>query len=97
VGRARSIFLANDIPAFAATCRMLGAFDLRAELSSIRVPTAVVVGEEDYATPPEMARVLHHGIAGATLDIIPEARHLTFIEKPDVVASILTNLIQRTA
>src|SRR4051794_37606319 len=44
------IFLRNDVPAYAETCRMLGAADLRAALPGFKMPTAIVVGEEDYAT-----------------------------------------------
>lgn len=93
VERCRNIFLANETHCFASTCRMLGAFDLRHTLAAIRVPTAIVVGEQDYATPPEMARQLEAGIAGATLQIIPQARHLTFVEKPEVIAQMLARLI----
>jgi 3-oxoadipate enol-lactonase len=92
VARCRSLFLANDVNCFAATCQMLGAFDLRAGLGAMRMPTAVVVGEEDYATPPAMARELNQGIAGSTLQIIPKARHLTFVERPEVVADALAAL-----
>lgn len=91
----RKLFLANDIAVFGATCRMLGAFDLRGELSSVRMPTAVIVGEEDYATPVAMARVLHEGIPGATLQILPHARHLTFVESPEIIAAALTDLQSR--
>jgi 3-oxoadipate enol-lactonase len=93
--RCRSVFLANDVAAFAATCRMLGAFDLRSQLSALHLPAAIVVGEEDYATPPAMARELNSGIAGSTLQVIPEARHLTFVEFPDVVAGALEGLLER--
>jgi 3-oxoadipate enol-lactonase len=95
VERCRSVFLANDPACFAATCRMLGSFDLRAGLRGLRMPTAVVVGEEDYATPPAMARELQGAIPGATLQVIPGARHLTFVERPDVVATALTELLSR--
>ena len=79
-------FLANDVPAYAATCRMLGGFDLRAELPRLAVPTRVLVGEEDYATPPAMAQTLHAGIPGSTYKLLPKARHLTPLERPDDVA-----------
>jgi 3-oxoadipate enol-lactonase len=92
VVRCRSLFLANDVGCFVATCHMLGAFDLRPGLAALRMPTAIIVGEEDYATPPAMARELHQGIAGSTLQIIPRARHLTFVEKPEVVAEALAAL-----
>ena len=87
VKRCVDIFLANDVPAYAATCNMLGSFDLRAELPSFKFPTRVCVGEEDYATPPAMAQTLHQGIAGSTYTLLPKARHLTPLERPDEVAA----------
>ena len=33
-----------------------------------------MVGDEDYAAPPAMAKVMHDGIAGSTLTVIPKAR-----------------------
>jgi 3-oxoadipate enol-lactonase len=42
-----------------------------------------------------MARVLQSGIPGATLQVIPAARHLTFVERPDVVADALSELLDR--
>lgn len=91
----RTLFLANDVACFAATCRMLGAFDVRAGLPALRTPTAIVVGEEDYATPPAMAREMQSGIKGATLQVIPNARHLTFVEYPEIVAGALSELFGR--
>lgn len=91
------LFAANDLTAYMETCRMLGSFDLRSRLGELRMPTAVIVGDEDYAAPPEMARVLADGIAGATLRVIPKARHLTFLEVPEVVAEEMTKLVKRAA
>jgi 3-oxoadipate enol-lactonase len=95
VQRCRALFLANDVAAFAATCRMLGAFDLRSALPSLTMPSAVVVGEHDYATPPAMAEVLHRGLSDSTLQVIPGVRHLTFVERPEVVSAALEDLHRR--
>jgi 3-oxoadipate enol-lactonase len=81
--------------AYAETCRMLGNFDLRPALAGISVPTEIIVGEEDYATPPEMARVLEKSIPNAHLEVIGGARHLTAIEVPDRIAGMLQLLIAR--
>lgn len=89
------LFIANDLASYQATCHMLGNFDLRARLGEVKMPTAVVVGDEDYAAPPDMARVMHEGIAGSTLTVIPKARHLTFMEVPAIVAGELSKLIKR--
>jgi len=90
------IFLRNDVAAYGETCRMLGSADLRAALSSLKMPTAVIVGEEDYATPVAMAEALHRGIAGSTLTVLPKARHLTPLEVPDVIAAELERLLARS-
>jgi 3-oxoadipate enol-lactonase len=89
------IFLRNDIDAYVETCRMLGACDKRAALTGLTMPTAIVVGEEDYATPVAMAEELHRGIAGSTLTVLEKARHLTPLEKPDRIADALRQLIAR--
>jgi 3-oxoadipate enol-lactonase len=93
--RFRQIFLANDLAAYAATCDMLGAFNLSAQLDTISAPVEILVGEEDYATPPDMARALAAGIAGSNLQIVPKARHLTPIEIPERVAATLQTLFAR--
>jgi 3-oxoadipate enol-lactonase len=88
-------FLRNDVVAYAETCRMLGNFDLRSELNKITVPTAVAVGEEDYATTPAMAGDLHAGIRNSTLTVIEGGRHLTPLEKPGAIAAQLDALLKR--
>lgn len=88
-------FVANDVAAYAETCRMLGNFDLRADLERVTVPTVIAVGEEDYATPPAMAGVLHAGIKHSTLTVIKSGRHLTPLEKPDEIAAQLKALAGR--
>lgn len=92
--RAIETFLANDLAAYAETCRMLGACDLTAALPRLKMPTVIVVGEEDYATPLAMAETMHSGIAGSTLIVLPHARHLTAIEDPGRVASELARLTE---
>jgi 3-oxoadipate enol-lactonase len=93
VKNATDVFLRNDVPAYAETCRMLGAADMRSKLSTIEVPTRIVVGEEDYATPVKMAQELNAGIAGSTFLVIPKARHLTPLEKPDIIVDELSKLL----
>jgi 3-oxoadipate enol-lactonase len=92
VSQSIATFLKNDVHAYAATCRMLGAADLRKLLPEIRVPALIVVGEEDYATPITMAEQLHKGIHGSTLTVLKKARHLTPLEKPAEIAAELGKL-----
>lgn len=80
VDRVSGIFLETDSQAHAAACLALGEYDDSARLSEITAPTLVLVGEEDYATPPAMARSLHEGIAGSRLSVLPATRHLSLVE-----------------
>jgi 3-oxoadipate enol-lactonase len=89
------IFLAADMDCYVSTCIMLGDADLRHYLPSLRMPVAVIVGEEDYATPVAMAQQLHEAIPGSTLTILPGARHLTPIECPEQIAGQLLALVLR--
>lgn len=97
VERAKAVFLRNSVPAYAATCRMLGSFDLRDALRNFAFPVEIVVGEEDYATPPEMARGLEAAIPDAHFELIPGARHLTAMEVPETIAAMLRRLLARGA
>lgn len=94
--RYEAIFLENDIDAYASTCRMLGAVDLRDELGGIAVPTTIIVGEQDYATPPAMAEAMHREIVGSTLTVLKNVRHFSPIEAPELIAGALVELVRDT-
>jgi 3-oxoadipate enol-lactonase len=68
---------------------------LQIELEKIRVPTHVVVGEDDLLTPPSLARSMAERIAGARLTIIERAGHLPNLERPrDFNAAVLPFLLE---
>ena len=69
--------------------------DLRKALPEIRVPTVVVVGEEDRITPLEQSREIHRLTPGSTLHVIPDCGHLPPIEKPEALAALLNDLLER--
>ncbi len=62
------------------------------ELSKIRVPTLVGVGDEDVATVPAKAQRIHEGIAGSRLVILEGAGHSSSIEQPAAVNAELERL-----
>jgi 3-oxoadipate enol-lactonase len=95
VNAVTEVFLANDLDCYAASCIMLGDTDLRGYLKKLTVPVAIMVGEEDYATPVTEAQQLHDAIPNSTLTVIPGARHLTPIERPEEIAIQLIALLGR--
>ncbi|WP_329457430.1 alpha/beta fold hydrolase [Streptomyces sp. NBC_01497] len=89
------IFTANDLHAYEATCAMLGAADLRDSADRVPHPVAVLVGEDDTATPPAMARQLAALVGDGPATVVPGTRHLTPLENPDVVVAALGRLTGR--
>lgn len=92
VDRVVRIFLGTDSGAHAAASTALGALDARHLLHAVRAPTLVLVGEDDYATPPAMAGLLAREIPGASLVTLPGLRHMALIERPSLVDLVRRHL-----
>ena len=65
-----------------------------ARLSEIRVPTLVIVGEEDQPDALASADALASGIAGARKAAIPDAAHLPSMERPAEFNRIVLDFIR---
>jgi 3-oxoadipate enol-lactonase len=53
-------------------------------LGEIRTPTLVLCGSEDHGAPPENTRQMHAMIKGSRFLEIPQAGHISNIEKPEI-------------
>lgn len=83
---ARRAIIANDRRGAARAARaVIDREGVADRLGEITVPTLIIVGEEDVATPPKEGRKLQEKIAGARLVVIPAAGHSSTIEQPDAV------------
>ena len=97
VERVRRIMLRQDPKTIAADLKaMKERPDSTTFLSEISVPALVVVGEQDVLTPPSEAREMAAAIPGARLVTIPEAGHLTPMERPKAVAEALGDFFVST-
>lgn len=54
--------------------------DTTSVLSSINIPTCIIVGEHDKLTPPSDAQTMHTMITGSELHILPNAAHMSNLE-----------------
>jgi proline iminopeptidase len=50
-------------------------------LATIKVPTLILVGENDECDP-SLSQVMHQKIAGSKLVILPKSGHMTFVDQP---------------
>jgi pimeloyl-ACP methyl ester carboxylesterase len=67
------------------------------ELTSIRTPTLVMVGEEDVATVPAKAERLHAAISGSKLVKMPRGGHTSTVEEPELVNPPLVAFLEEVS
>jgi len=98
VSRVRSLILPSSTAGIAGGLNVLMTRpDSTPLLSSIHVPTLIVVGDEDALTPPSASEEMQRAIAGSELVRIPQAGHLSNLEQPDLfnaaLAAFLTHRV----
>ena len=72
---------------------MMGRPDSTPMLSSIDVPTLIVVGSEDTLTPEAESRAMHERIPGSRLAVVAGAGHLASLERPAAFNHLLTEFL----
>lgn len=80
----------NSPVAIARATEACLAFNLKDEISRIKLPTLVLSGREDVFTPLHLAEHIHKSIKGSAWKIIDNVGHNLYIEKPkEMVVAIL--------
>ncbi len=76
-------------------CRAIMHLDLTERIGALRLPTLIVVGEEDQGTPVSASQAIHERIAGSRLEVIPSASHLCNIEQAAEFNRLLLDFLPR--
>ncbi len=71
--------------------------DARPNLSNIKVPTLIIVGEEDIITPLDVAENMAASIRGSQLVRLSASGHLTTMERPDEATSAMRRWLAASA
>ena len=95
VARFRAMLVETPPEGYARCCEALGAWDARERLSAISVPTLVIAGAEDPATPVEHAELLASRIPGARLHVLEHAAHLANVECADDYTRVVLEHLQQ--
>jgi 3-oxoadipate enol-lactonase len=95
VDRVRAMIRATNPRGYVGCCHAIAALDLTDRLSAIRLPTLIVVGEEDPGTPVAASRAIQAQIAGSQLEIIKSAAHLSNLEQPEAFTRAVTSFLSR--
>ncbi len=89
----RDMLLRTSPVGYAGCCAAIRDMDQRASIRAIAVPTLVIGGAFDPATPPEKAQEIARAIPGAKL-LMLEAAHLSNIEQAEAFTAALLNFLE---
>ena len=67
--------------------------DQREAIKAITTPTLVIAGADDPATTPEAGKLIADSIAGARLEVLPDAAHLANIEQTELYNKALVEFL----
>ena len=88
-----NVFRSTDLDSYVASCRAMGRLDLRDEVAQINVPTLIMVGADDPATPVPHSKDLHERIKASKLEIIANCSHMSAVERPDEITRLLVSTL----
>ena len=90
----KAVLLGIDPKAFQAACKILQESDLTPLLHHLSVPTLVVCGELDQATPPALNKAIVEKVAGARYVELPGCGHCPPLEQPAEFIEAIKDFIE---
>lgn len=93
IAERRAVLLDIDPVAFGAACALLVDADLAPGLPRLQVPTLVVCGELDQATPPALNRLIADNVPGARYVELPNCGHCPPLEQPQVFLAAIREFV----
>jgi len=82
---------------YSANCEAIRDADLAEAVQNITAKTLVMCGSEDQSTTPDQGRALAATIPNARFAPVENAAHLSCIEQPDQLASLIKSFCQEQA
>jgi pimeloyl-ACP methyl ester carboxylesterase len=80
-------------PGMEATFKRIVSEDVQSEAAMLRLPTLIMNGREDTATPPEFAELFHRDIADSKLVLVDDAGHFLHQQYPDKVSTEIKSFL----
>jgi len=90
----RHMLVRTPVDGYTGTCAAIRDTDLGPETAKIDVPTLVVCGAEDGATPPDLVREMAALIPKARFNLIESAAHLPCIETPEILSGMIAGFVE---
>lgn len=91
----RDMIRNTPVKGYVGCCHAISKLALTDRISAIKVPTLIIVGEDDPGTPVSMHVTINEKIAGSQLVVLPTARHLSNIEAVEPFNAALIGFLDR--
>lgn len=93
----RDMIRRTNVRGYVGCCHAIRALDLTDRLSSVTLPTLIVVGAQDVGTPVAASKAIQERIKGSELVILDPASHLSNLEQPEAFTKALQTFLSRVA
>ena len=95
--QAQAIAVMAQVPeaTYRAALQAIVAFDRRAALPALRMPTLCLAGEHDRTAPPEVMQRMAAHIPQAQYQCLAGAGHIANVEQPDAFNAALLGFLRR--
>ena len=90
----RKQILATPVVGYLGCAEAIRRLNYLDRLSEIKMPTLIMVGEDDPGTPVSASKAIHERISNSKLVILPSARHLSNIEQTQAFNSVLLEFLK---
>jgi 3-oxoadipate enol-lactonase / 4-carboxymuconolactone decarboxylase len=89
----RAMLLRTPVEGYCGAAEALSVADFTESTARIRLPTLILVGDQDAATPPANAQAIQRAISGSVMEVIPGAAHIPTVEKPDLITEAMSRFL----
>ena len=93
IARMKEIFLTTDPVGYIACCEAIRDMNFSASNPRINLPTLIIVGNHDPATPPAAGEAIQSQIKSAKVATL-DAAHIANIEQPKAYTEAVLNFLR---
>jgi len=90
----RKEILATSVQGYIGCAEAIRKLNYLERLPKIKLPTLIMVGEDDPGTPVSASEAIHKRLSNSKLVILPSARHLSNIEQVKAFNEILLKFLK---
>jgi len=90
----REQILATPVAGYIGCAEAIRRLNYLDRISGIKIPTLIMVGEDDPGTPVSAAEAMHKRITDSKLVVLPSARHLSNVEQADPFNAALLKFLK---